>query len=88
VSAELLRFAPGVRLRRETDAIAFLLVPEGIVELSPSAAAIAVLIDGTRTLDLVAATLAERYDAPVETLRGDVVEFCDSMRERGHVIVA
>jgi pyrroloquinoline quinone biosynthesis protein D len=86
VSAETLRFAPGVRLRREGENVAFLLIPEGIVELSASAAAIAELIDGTRSLDALTAALAERYDAPVEELRGDVGEFCRSMRERGHLI--
>ena len=69
-----------------TSASAFLLVPEGVVELSPSAAAIAELIDGNHTLDGIAAALAERFDAPADTLRADVAEFCDSLRDRGHVI--
>jgi pyrroloquinoline quinone biosynthesis protein D len=86
VSAENLRFAPGVRLRRENERVVFLLIPEGVVELSASAAAIAELIDGTRTLDAITATLAERYDAPAGTLRADVAEFCESLRDRGHVI--
>jgi pyrroloquinoline quinone biosynthesis protein D len=86
VSADALRFAPGVRLRRESESVVFLLVPEGIVELSPSAAAIAELIDGTRTPDALAVELAQRFDAPVDVLRGDVAEFCSSMRERGHLI--
>ncbi|HTA38738.1 MAG TPA: pyrroloquinoline quinone biosynthesis peptide chaperone PqqD [Candidatus Acidoferrales bacterium] len=86
MSAENLRFAPGVRLRRENERVAFLLVPEGVVELSPSAAAIAELIDGEHTLDSIAQTLAERFDAPAGTLHADVAEFCESLRERGHVI--
>jgi pyrroloquinoline quinone biosynthesis protein D len=86
VSAEALRFAPGVRLRRENERVAFLLVPEGIVELSSTAAAIAELIDGTRTLEALTLTLAQQYDAPLETMRGDVAEFCDSLRDRGHLI--
>jgi pyrroloquinoline quinone biosynthesis protein D len=86
VSAENLRYAPGVRLRRENERVAFLLVPEGIIELSQSAAAIAELIDGRHTLDGITATLAERYDASAEALRADVAEFCESLRDRGHVI--
>ncbi len=86
MSAENLRYAPGVRLRRENERVVFLLVPEGVVELSETAAAIAELIDGTRTLDAITAMLASRYDAPVDALRADVAEFCDSLRERGHVI--
>ncbi len=86
MSGENLRFAPGVRLRRENEHVVFLLIPEGVVELSDTAAAIAELIDGSRTLDAITATLAERYDAPAETLRADVAEFCESLRDRGHVI--
>jgi pyrroloquinoline quinone biosynthesis protein D len=88
VSAELLRFAPGVRVRRENERVAFLLIPEGVVELSPSAAAIAELIDGTRGVDGLTEELSQRYDAPVETLRADVAEFCDSLLERGHLIAS
>ena len=86
MTAGNLRYAPGVRLRRENERVTFLLVPEGVVELSPSAAAIAELIDGNHTLDGIAAVLAERFDAPGDALRADVAEFCDSLRERGHVI--
>jgi len=86
VSAENLRYAPGVRLRRENDRVVFLLVPEGVVELSATAAAIAELIDGAHTADAIAAELAERFDAPPDTVRTDVAEFCNSLRDRGHVI--
>jgi coenzyme PQQ biosynthesis protein PqqD len=63
-----------------------LLVPEGVVELSASAAAIAESIDGTRTLEGITETLAQTYDAPLETLRVDVAEFCEALRARGHLI--
>jgi pyrroloquinoline quinone biosynthesis protein D len=86
VSVEKLRYAPGVRLRREDERVAFLLVPEGVVELSPTAAAIAELIDGSNTVDAIAAALAEHFDATPDALRADVAEFCDSLRDRGHVI--
>ena len=88
MSAEALRFAPGVRFRRENERVAFLLVPEGVVELSETAAAIAELIDGSRTLDAITAELAGRYEAPAEQLRGDVADFCESLRARGHAIAA
>lgn len=86
MNAEVVRFAPGVRLRRESESVCFLLVPEGVVELSASAAAIAESIDGTRTPDGIAQVLAQAYDAPLETLRADVAEFCESLRARGHLI--
>ncbi len=88
MSAEALRFAPGVRFRRENERTAFLLVPEGIVELSETAAAIAELIDGTRGPDAIAEALAQRYDAEPGALRADVAEFCESLRERGHATEA
>jgi len=86
VSSEALRFAPGVRLRIESGDVAFLLVPEGVVELNPTAAAIAGLIDGTRTPGSLAAVLAERYEATLETVRQDVDEFCSALLERGHLV--
>jgi pyrroloquinoline quinone biosynthesis protein D len=78
-----LRFARGVRLHREPNAGAFLLVPEGVLELSESAIAILSLIDGTRSIDAIAAALAHEFDAPFDELRGDVVELCDALRARG-----
>lgn len=85
MSAEAPRFAPGVRFRRENERVAFLLVPEGVVELSETAAAIAELIDGRRTTREIASELSQRYEAPAEALRADVAEFCESLRARGHL---
>jgi pyrroloquinoline quinone biosynthesis protein D len=76
------RLAPGVRLRRSSDGDV-LLVPEGIVSLSSTAAAIVELIDGTANEASIAARLAERFDAPLEELNGDVAELLGSLAERG-----
>jgi pyrroloquinoline quinone biosynthesis protein D len=74
--------APGVRLRLARDGNV-LLVPEGIVALSETAAAILGLVDGSLDEDAIAKHLAERFDAPVDELRRDVAELLTSLRERG-----
>jgi pyrroloquinoline quinone biosynthesis protein D len=83
VNAEALRFSRGVRLHTEGDDVAYLLVPEGVVDLNPTARAVLELVDGTRGSDEIAAVLAERYDAPIEELRADVCELCGALRARG-----
>jgi pyrroloquinoline quinone biosynthesis protein D len=83
VNAEALRYARGVRLRVESDDAAYLLVPEGVLDLNPSARAVLELVDGKRNVDDIAALLALRYDAPVEELRGDVEALCANLRDRG-----
>lgn len=79
------RLARGVRLRREDDGTAFLLVPEGVVELNDSAAATLELLDGARTLDELTEALRERFEADAAALRGDVETLLDELRVRGFV---
>jgi len=71
---DAVRLARGVRFRRLPDGSGALLVPEGVVNLSRTAAAIAELIDGERTTAEIAAALAQSYDAPTERLERDVDE--------------
>lgn len=68
------RFARGVRFRRLRDGAGVLLVPEGVVNLSESAAAIAELVDGARTPDDISALLAASFDGPNERIAADVQE--------------
>lgn len=67
-------FARGVRFQRAADGSAVLLVPEGIATLTETAAAVAELIDGSRSEGDIVAALSERYDAPAATLEADVRE--------------
>ena len=71
------RFARGVRFRRLPDGAGVLLVPEGVVTLSESAAAIAELVDGERSPDAIAQALASAFDAPLDRIAGDVRELLD-----------
>lgn len=77
------RLARGVRLRREDDGSALLLVPEGIVALNEPAAAALELTDGARDLGAIVAALAERFDDPSGELGRDVRALFDDLAERG-----
>jgi pyrroloquinoline quinone biosynthesis protein D len=63
-----------------------LLVPEGVVRLNPTAAAVLELCDGERSLDEIVGTLSERYDG--SDLRDDVHGLVDGMTQRGLVVDA
>jgi coenzyme PQQ biosynthesis protein PqqD len=77
-----LRLAPGVRLRKDANGT-YLLVPEGVLELSASATATLELIDGSRTLEDVVCELEREFDAAPGEVRADVVQLCATLLERG-----
>jgi pyrroloquinoline quinone biosynthesis protein D len=83
VRADVPRYARGVRMHVEGDEAAFLLVPEGVLDLNPTARAILELVDGNRSTDEIATVLSERYEVPREELLADVNDLCLSLRERG-----
>jgi pyrroloquinoline quinone biosynthesis protein D len=63
-----------------------LLVPEGVVRLNPTAAAVLELCDGERSLDEIVGALSARYDG--SDLREDVQGLVDGMTQRGLVVDA
>jgi pyrroloquinoline quinone biosynthesis protein D len=63
-----------------------LLVPEGVVRLNPTAAAVLELCDGERSLDEIVGALSERYDG--FDVREDVRGLVDGMTQRGLVVDA
>jgi pyrroloquinoline quinone biosynthesis protein D len=76
-------FARGVRLRRERDGTALLLVPEGIVRLNATAAATLELVDGHRTIDEIVAIMEARHvDVPRGRVAADVRELFGRLRAR------
>ncbi len=80
------RLARGCRLRREPDGQSMLLIPEGVVTLNETAAAALELADGSRSLDAIAQTLAERFEDAGGTLAVDVRALLDTFALRGYVV--
>lgn len=78
-------FARGVRFRRLDDGRGVLLIPEGVVNLNATAAAVAELLDGTRSTSGIAAELCVRFGAPSESIAADVEELLSGLAQRGWV---
>jgi pyrroloquinoline quinone biosynthesis protein D len=80
------KFGKGVRLRRERDGSAMLLVPEGALVLNPSAAATLELVDGERSLADIATILVERFEVGEQQAQEDVRELLDRLAQRRLVV--
>jgi pyrroloquinoline quinone biosynthesis protein D len=81
------RLVTGARLQYdEVREEHVLLVPEGVVRLNSTAAAVLELCDGERSLDEIVGALSERYDGA--DLRDDVHGLVDGMTQRGLVVDA
>ena len=81
------RLVTGARLRYdEVREEHVLLVPEGVVRLNPTAAAVLELCDGERSVDEIIGSLSARYEG--SDLRDDVLELVDAMARRGLVVDA
>lgn len=81
------RLATGARLRYdEVREEHVLLVPEGVVRLNPTAAAVLELCDGQRSLDDIVGALAARYDGT--DVGDDVRRLLDAMAGKGLVVDA
>jgi pyrroloquinoline quinone biosynthesis protein D len=81
------RLVTGARLQYdEVREQHVLLVPEGVVRLNPTAAAVLDLCDGERSLDEIVDILSERYEGA--DLRDDVQGLVDGMTRRGLVVDA
>lgn len=63
-----------------------LLYPEGMVQLSPSAAAVLELCDGTRAVGEIIEGL--RHDFPDDDITDDVREFLEEARAQGWIVPA
>ena len=80
-----LRFGKGIKLRRDLDGTAMLLVPEGALMLNSPAAAALELIDGERTIEEIVAAVVERFDVAPEQARDDLGALFDRLAERGFI---
>jgi pyrroloquinoline quinone biosynthesis protein D len=81
------RLVTGARLRYdEVREEHVLLIPEGVVQLNPTAAEVLELCDGERSLDDIVGALSARYEGA--DVRDDVLELVDAMAQRGLVVDA
>lgn len=71
------RLQPGVRLRSLDDGSCALLVPEGVVTLTTTGAAVVESIDGRRDVAAIVALMRDRYDAAGADVEGDVGELLE-----------
>ena len=81
------RLVTGARLRYdEVREEHLLLIPEGAVQLNPTAAEVLELCDGERSLDDIVGALSARYAGA--DLRDDVLTLVDAMAQQGLVVDA
>lgn len=80
-------FGKGVRLRRDTDGSAMLLVPEGALTLNSSAAAALELVDGRRTVAEIAREIVARFEVGEATALEQIVSLFERLAERRYVEV-
>jgi pyrroloquinoline quinone biosynthesis protein D len=75
--------ARGVRLRRDplTDE-PILLFPEGVLPLDDTTYDIVTRCSGDSTVESIILALADEYEVDQETLRGDVCECLEQLREQ------
>jgi pyrroloquinoline quinone biosynthesis protein D len=62
-----------------------LLAPERVLTPDQTAVAVLQLCDGVRTVEEIAAKLAEEYSAPAETIARDVVDMLQDLADKGYI---
>ena len=76
----------GVRIREDkVRERTILIAPERTVALDGIGIAILDQVDGDRNIERIAAALAEKYDAPLQTIGNDVVAFLRDLMNRGYL---
>lgn len=73
--------------REAEDELVVVLPEEGkYVVLNATGAQMVQLADGERTLDEIAVEIAGRFDADLSRVRDDVMDFAETLTERGVLI--
>ena len=62
-----------------------LLAPERILTPDQTAVSVLKLCDGKRTVNEIAAALAEEYTAPVEVIAADVLDLLQGLADKGFI---
>jgi pyrroloquinoline quinone biosynthesis protein D len=77
---------PHIKLRHDQGRGRWIiLAPERVFEPDEIAVAVLKLCDGGRTVDDIAAALANDYNAPVEEIRTDVIAMLQDLADKGVV---
>jgi len=80
------RLSPGHKLRFDQVRQAWVLLgPERLFMPDEPAVEILKLVDGERTTHAIAENLAARFDAPLETIQGDVDTMLAELAARGAI---
>jgi len=76
----------GVRIKHdEVRDRTILMAPERTLALDGAGIAILELVDGKKTVAEIVTVLAEKYDAPMQTIGNDVVAFVRDLINRGYL---
>jgi len=62
-----------------------LLAPERILTPDQTAVAVLQLCDGNRTVEDIAAKLAEEYSGPVDVITADVLDLLQGLADKGYI---
>jgi pyrroloquinoline quinone biosynthesis protein D len=80
------KMPPYLKLRHDTGRGRWvLLAPERILSPDQTAVAVLQLCDGQRTVEEIAAKLAEEYSAPADVIEADVLELLQDLADKGYI---
>lgn len=83
---DVLVHTPGVVSRQSDDELVVVLPERGkFIVLNGTGAEVFQGVDGQRSLEQIAATLSERYDADPQQVQTDVLAFAADLLDRGAV---
>ena len=86
--ASVPKLAPQLRLRFDEARQRWtLLAPERVLVPDEIAVEILQLCDGEATVDVIAETLAAKFQAPLSEVRNDVIEMLQGLVDKGMLVV-
>ena len=62
-----------------------ILAPERLVKMDPIAVEILQLVDGEKTVKIIANELSKKFNAPLETILADVIEMLQGLSDKGFI---
>tara|TARA_X000000950_G_scaffold65127_1_gene79956 strand:- start:154 stop:447 length:294 start_codon:yes stop_codon:yes gene_type:complete len=62
-----------------------ILAPERLVKMDPIAVEILQLVDGEKTVKIIANELSTKFNAPLETILADVIEMLQGLSDKGFI---